>query len=69
MTARLNIEIDEDVKKAAQKRAIDDGTSLRQIVTDALCSWLGVEEEKAVEEDESGNSEDGIPDESDIIIS
>lgn len=66
MTARLNIEIDEDVKKGAQKRAIDDGTSLRQIVTDALCSWLGMEEG---EDDNNKSGDDGISEKSDIVIS
>lgn len=66
MTARLNIEIDEDVKKAAQKRAIDNGTSLRQIVTEAIQYWLGIDGEN---EDDSESDEDRIPEESDLIIS
>lgn len=40
MDSRLVVDIDEDLKKEAQIKALQNNTTLKSIVTDALVSYL-----------------------------
>ena len=44
METRLNVEVDADLKKKAQLKALQNDTTLKDIVTDALEKYLAADE-------------------------